>query len=80
MIKKLQLRKDEKETFNAPETKSLCPKSSISIGTELILLFGSISNIDKQFAKGIAQVWKSFTMNWTGTFLSVETEDVLKGQ
>lgn len=80
MIKTLQVRKGEKEAFNGPENKSLCPESSISVGTELILSFRSISNIDKEFAKGMAGLWKCFRVNWTGTFLSVDTEDVLKGQ
>lgn len=76
----LQVRKGEKEAFNGPENKSLYPESSVSIGTELILSFRSISNIDKEFAKGMAGMWKSFTVNWTGSFLSVDTEEVLKGQ
>ena len=76
----LQVRKGEKETFNRPENKSPYPVPSISIGTELTLSFGSIANIDREFAKGMAGLWKSFTVNWTGTFPSVDTEDVLEGQ
>lgn len=80
MIKTLQVREGGKEAFNGSEDKSLYPESNASVGNELILSFRSTSNTDKEFAKGTAELWKSFAVNWTGTFLSVDKEGVLKGR
>lgn len=46
LIKTLQVRESEKEAFNGPANESVHPKSSISVGAELMWSFRSTSNTD----------------------------------